>query len=474
MNGNFLLSARELLGKYRASLAVAWAQRYEHSSPELRPHEAAFLPAHLELMETPPHPMPRWTMRALALLIVFAMTIAVAGKLDIVVTASGEVIPNGNIKLIQPAVTGVVRTIEVRDGQHVALGQSLITLDTRQSNADSESARASRVHAALAIARSQALLQATEREDAPKVKIIPDASTADQQQSEALVQQVWNVYVAKKLDATNALHAKEADFEAAQAEVAKLRTTAPLARAQADAYRSLVAQRDVTQIEALDREKVAQEQAHDLRIQQSRAAQLKAEVRQQQADLAHVAATFLSDQQQDLVKSSQDYATSRALETKAVARQSLMALTAPVDGTVQQLGVHTIGGVVTTGQSLMEIVPKGETLQVKAAINNRDIGFVETGQAVVLKIAAFPYTRYGYLTGTVVELSNDASQDRKRGSFFVAYIRLDRDYIQVGGRQIRLTPGMAVNAEITTGRRRVASYFLDPLIRHAQEALHER
>jgi hemolysin D len=174
-----------------------------------------------------------------------------------------------------------------------------------------------------------------------------------------------------------------------------------------------------------------------------------------------------------LDKATQDFNASRNEESKATSRQALLTLRAPVEGTVQQLAIHTLGGVVTSAQELMEIVPR-DTLRVKAIIENRDVGFVQRGQSVVVKIAAFPYTHYGYLTGTVVELANDAAKDKKRGSVFVAYVSLSSNRMRIDQQWITLTPGMAVNAEITTGRRRVISYFLGPLLQNAQESLHER
>jgi len=137
------------------------------------------------------------------------------------------------------------------------------------------------------------------------------------------------------------------------------------------------------------------------------------------------------------------------------------------------LAVHTLGSVATAAQPLLEIVP-GDTLQVKATIDNRDVGFIREGQPAVIKVAAFPHTHYGYLKGNVVELSNDAAQDKRRGSVFVAYVRLTSNKMWIDGRWVTLMPGEAVSIEITTGKRRVISYFLGPLIKSTSESLHER
>lgn len=463
----------DLLRRYRDVFQAAWAERDAHTPPSRLVHEAAFLPAHLELMETPVHPASHWTMRVITLLVLSILLVATLGKLNIVVVAQGQLIPDSNVKIVQPAITGVVRDILVRDGQHVAAGQPLLALDARQATADVVTAHADHLQAALAMARARALLQSEATNQFVAPTPVPEASALDLQQTVDLAQQTWDAYKAKIQGAKDELRARQADLSSTQQEIAKLQATAPLARQQADIYRKLAASKDVAQIDYLDRERTAEEQAHELEAQRSHALQLEATIHQQQADLSGIASEFLRDQRLELEKDAKDFVTYKDEETKATTRQALMTLTAPVAGTVQQLAVHTVGGVVTTAQALLEIVPS-DTLRVKATIENRDVGFVHVGQPVVVKVAAFPYTHYGYLTGTVTELANDAAQDKKRGSVFVVYARLSSNKMQIDQQWVTLTPGMAVSAEITTGRRRVISYFLGPLIQHAQESLHER
>ena len=159
---------------------------------------------------------------------------------------------------------------------------------------------------------------------------------------------------------------------------------------------------------------------------------------------------------------------------KTQQRERLMQLRAPVAGTVQQLAIHTEGGVVTPAQVLMAVVPSGDTLEVEATVLNKDIGFVRPGQKVTIKIESFPYTRYGYLTGSVHSVSHDAAQDEKLGLVFPARVRLDKATLLIDGVQVKLTPGMALSVEIKTGKWRVIDYLLSPLQQHTTEALRER
>jgi hemolysin D len=175
---------------------------------------------------------------------------------------------------------------------------------------------------------------------------------------------------------------------------------------------------------------------------------------------------------------------------KAEHKTDQTELRSPIDGTVQQLAVHTIGGVVTPAQSLMVIVPRDQNLVVEALVSNSDVGFVHAGQDVELKVETFTFTRYGLLHGHVINISPDTvSPDDARNTdaaggrgepkassspAYLARIQLDDKSIMVDGKAQTLAPGMVVTAEIKTGRRTIMDYLLSPLLRHTSESLRER
>ena len=152
----------------------------------------------------------------------------------------------------------------------------------------------------------------------------------------------------------------------------------------------------------------------------------------------------------------------------------LLKLVAPVDGVVQQLTVHTVGGVVAAAQPLMQIVPIEKAVEVEATLDNKDIGFVREGQTAQVKVDAFEYTKYGTVQATVAHVSRDAVPDDKKGLQYTSRIVLERGMMDIDGRNVALTPGMAVNVDIKTGDRRILEYFLSPLLQHEHESLHER
>ncbi|MGH8219010.1 MAG: HlyD family type I secretion periplasmic adaptor subunit [Steroidobacteraceae bacterium] len=462
-----------LVGRYSAVLRQSWRVRHELDSDRRLPEEVAFLPAHLEIVETPVHPAPRWTARICSILTLCAVAVAVFGRLDIVAVAPGKLVPNARVKVIQPAITGVVRKILVRDGMRVQAGQLLMELDPRQAAADTDRATGERLDAQLTMARSQALLRAAREDRRPAVARVPNAPAARQSQVQALADGIFSEYRAKIASLRAELSEREADLATTNAEIGKLRSTAPLVRQEADDYRALATGNFVARHDYLEKQENALAQEGDLAARISHSHELEAAIAQQKSDIDTTMAAFRRAALDDLVKAQQVLSQARDAQTKAEVRQALMQLAAPVSGTVQQLSVHTLGGVVTTAQRLLEIVPD-DALEVEARLQNKDIGFVQVGQPAVVKITAFPYTRFGYLHGTVEEVSNDAVSDRRGGLYFVVRVKIPSRQFRVDRRFVNLTPGMEVEADIHTGSRSVAEYFLSPLIMTANDALRER
>jgi hemolysin D len=462
-----------VLRRYGAVWRQSWRVRHELDAKTKLPVEVAFLPAHLEIVETPVHPAPQWAARICALLALLALLLAIVGRLDIVAVAPGKLVPNARVKVVQPAVTGVVRSILVHDGVRVQAGQLLMELDPTQAAADTDKATATRLDAQLTMARSQALLQAQSANSRPRVLTVTDAPEARQNQTQAFADGIYSEY-RSKIDSLQAELAKrEAELATTNADIARLTATAPLAQQQADDYRALSTDNYVARHDYLDKQESALAQKGELAARISHSHELQAGLAEQRSDIRTTMAAFRRAALDDLGKAEEVLSQASNDQTKAEVRQGFMRLLAPVSGTVQQLAVHTVGGVVTTAQPLLEIVPD-DALEVEARLENKDIGFVEVGQAAIVKIDAFPYTRFGYLNGTVVDISNDAVSDKRNGLYFVVRVKIPGKQFRVERKWVNMTPGMEVQAEIRTGTRSVAEYFLSPLIATANQALRER
>lgn len=460
--------------RYLAVFRSAWQARHEMDPPAREADERAFLPAHLELIETPASPTARWTLRIIIALFCVAVLWASLGKLDIVAVAPGKTVVDSRTKVVQPAETSVVRRILVRDGQTVKAGQVLIELDATATSADVAKAGDALLNARMSALRLRALAEAQENGAAPVFHVDPDLP-ADRVQAElALARSQYEALQAKRHNLQALIAQRRAELETTEAAVKPLEESARISRLRADDYRSLLEGNYVGRHDYLLREQERIAGERDLAAQRNRAQEIRSAQRAAEEELRVLVADF-RQQTLDGLRDAQEQIGQMTPEVSRTGqRDHQMTLRAPVDGTVQQLVVHTVGGVVTPAQPLLAVVPSEDALEVEAAILNKDIGFVRTGQAVTVKVESFPYTRYGYLTGKVVSVSHDAMQDENLGLVFPVRVKLDKATLQIDGVRVRLTAGMSLSAEIKTGKRRVIDYLLSPLRQHAGEALRER
>jgi hemolysin D len=464
----------DLFKRYAKIIRHAWSQRKETDAPALHPHESQFLPAALSLRDTPVHPAPRialWLIMAFALI---ALLWTIFGRIDVVATAVGKIIPDDRTKVIQPMETAVVKAIHVRDGQEVKQGQLLIELDATTATADSDRLRNEALAARLEALRAQALLTALANGAPPRLQALVGTDTARllAEQSQATGQ--YQEYQARQLQLRDEIIRRRAELQTTQEQVTKLEQTAPIARQRAQDYQKLLKENFISQHGYLEREQARIEQEQDLASSRSKIMEIRAtltEVQQQQATLVAEMRRQLLDQHS---QAEQKAASLEQELVKADQRGRLMRMTAPVAGAVQQLAVNTVGGVVTPAQPLMVIVPKENVLEVEAMLPNKDIGFVNPGQDAEVKVETFPFTKYGTIHGKITQVSSDAIQDEKLGLIYSTRVKLANDTLRVENKTVRLAPGMAVTVEVKTGTRRVIEYFLSPLMQVTSESLRER
>ena len=452
--------ALELLSRYKAILAAAWQARRELAGPQRLGDEAAFLPAALSMQATPVHPAPRRTAIVICGLFSFALLWAWFGQVDIVAVAQGRIVVSERTKTIQPLDASVVKRVLVRDGDSVLAGQVLVELDATNASADRSSVQEQLKAADADLRRAKALLGAI---DARRI-----AGSDPHLQSE------WQDIQARlaKLDAEHAR--RQAEAATVREAIAKLEATLPLARQREADVKGLAEQGFMNQHAGQDRARERIEMERDLATQRARLNEAAAATREtEQNKAAYVAETRrnLRERQTQAALKREQLGQER---NKTEQRQRLTQLTAPVAGTVQQVAVHTDGGVVTPAQVLMVVVPKDAEVTAEVVIDNKDIGFIRAGQAVEVKFETFPFTRYGTVSAQVKRMAADAVADEKRGAIFPATLTLARGAIEINGQRVALTPGMNLSAEIKTGRRRVADFLLSPIQQAANESLRER
>jgi hemolysin D len=476
MSVSALQALPELFMRYARVFKAAWQARRELSAAERTPLERQFLPAALEIMETPAPALARAVLWTIVAAFVAGLAWSIIGRIDLVAVAQGRVIAAGKAKVIQPAETGVVKRILVADGQFVKAGEVLIELDAAAMATGAETARTREAWTAsrLEAARYDALAAVASGAGVPKLQAPAGAPPAlVSSESRAMTSQYQEHRA--RLAAIDAEVAKRAAEGASARElVSKLEQTVPIAQRRAADYKNLVEQNFMSQHGYLEREQARIEQERDLAYQQARSRELAASIDEARKRRASMVAEFERSAINAKVEADKRAALLEQELVKARTREQQQTLVAPVDGTVQQLAVHTIGGVVTPAQALLVIAPSDYQAEVEAILENRDVGFVKVGQRAEIKVETFPFTRYGTLTGSVTFVSNDAVPDEKRGPVFQARVKLDKGTIRVDEREVTLTPGMAVSAEIATGNKRIIEFFLDPIRKTVSEGLRER
>jgi hemolysin D len=388
----------------------------------------------------------------------------------------------------------VVRFIRVEDGQAVKAGDVLIELDPTVNAAERDHLHNDLLAEQLNIARLRAVLASG---DDPAAEFTPPAG-ADPALVRTQRQLLLN-QVAEHRAKIAALASQQAQKEAEQATTAatihKLETLIPVIQPRVDIRKTLMDKQLGSTLTYFETLQLLVEQQQELSVQKSHlheaeaaAAAIRETSRQAGAEYRHALSDELAKAEQKANGLAQDL-------IKAEQKTRLQVLTAPVDGVVQQLAVHTVGGVVTPAQALLVVVPSDSRLEIEAMVSNRDIGFVQPGQQAEIKIDTFNFTRYGLLHGEVLSVSQDAivrdqpqdrSNDRGSGTQndssepkgqelnYSARISLGRTQMQIDDRKVNLSPGMAVTVEIKTGSRTILSYLSSPLLRYRQETLRER
>lgn len=440
--------------------------------------ELEFLPAALEIGETPPLPAARWLLWGIVLCAVAAAAWSVVGRVDIVGVAPGRVVTAGRTKAVQAHATAVITRLHVREGQRVTTGEVLVELDATAARA--EAARLADECASLALdAARLARLVAATAGAAPAAEssfLTVTSAPTPGAQARAAEQFAFQLaeYRASLASLDDERREKLAARAALAARVAELARVLPLVSEAAEAHRMLTTKGVVARIEWLDveRERIRTEQELAARHDEARAleAALDALGERRTAVSAQFRARWAGERE-DVVRR---LAGCREARTNNARMLALTRLTAPLAGTVQQLAVHTEGGVVTPAEPLMLIAPAAAPLEVEARVAQRDIGFVRIGQRAVVKFDAFDYTRYGHVTGRVARLADDAVQEAEGEPYFLAQITLDTTQLRRAGPRLTVEPGMRATVELAMGRRRVVQFLLSPLLRYADEAARER
>jgi hemolysin D len=456
----------------------------------VRRAEREFLPAALEIVETPPSPIGRLGAYCLVAVFTLAFVWSWIGRVDIVAVSKGKIIPTGHTKIVQPFEIGVVRAILVHDGQKVKVGDILIELDPTMNQADLDHQRNDLMAAKLDIARLTAALESETNPDA-RFEPPPGATPEQARMGEQFLAGQVSQFRSKLASLAGDEAQKRAELESQKVSIGKIQTLLPLMEERTQMRKTLFDHQTGSKLAYLENLQELLSSQQDLEVQTSRLKEAEAAVTASKAKLEETRTEFHRQNLNDLTEATRKANGLAQDVAKSEQRTRFQGLTAPIDGTVQQLAVHSVGGVVTPAQTLLSIVPADSKLEIEAMVDNQDIGFVHAGQDAEIKVDTFNFTRYGLLHGKVVTLSQDAIPREGAGKSdpakqpgasdgatsepaYAARVSLDQTQMQVDDKLVNLSPGMAVTVEIRTGTRRIIDYLLSPILRHSQESLRER
>ena len=441
------------------------------------------------IQDEAPSQVGRIVLCSVCALVVVMLLWSALGQLDIVASAEGKLVPQTLVKVVQPAEAGIVKQLMVAEGDQVVAGQLLARLDTTLAAADR-----SGIASDLALQRLQERRIEAELSDVPMTR-----QTADDPQLYAIVQAQYLAHTKSHLDHVaqeQSLLAKQMhERVAAEVVLRKLEQTLPVYNRVAGAYAKLEKEGFMGSLIATDKEREALEKARDLDAQRASVAALAASIAAQEKRITQLRSNYRSDLQRERTELQARIAQLQPTLAKTDYRAGLMELRAPQAGVIKDLATTTVGAVVQPGAVVMTLVPKDEALYADVSVRNEDVGFTYVGQRAQIKLASYPFQRYGMLTGEVVRLSMDASDNGSNirssvqpgvavqagetnpnaAMMYRARIRLDRQQLRgPDGAVHALAAGMQVAAEIHQGRRTVLEYLLSPVQKALSEAGRER
>ena len=444
-----------------------------------------FAPSLLRVQNQPPTPFASAMLRLLLILLFALILWAAFGKLDIVATAQGKLIPKTYLKIVQPFEQGLISEILVGEGQHVQAGQVLMRLDTTLSDADGQAINADYQGKQIALRRIDAELT--------------DSSEFNREPNdpEALYGEASAQFKANRLAYQTALseerstHDKaRSDLAAAQQSRTKLVEVLPHYREQAQAYADMAKDGYVSKLQATDKNREFIEKEQDLKTQEHIIASAKATLSASARKLEQISADYRQRLQAERADISDRLDKTTAEYAKQQYRHDLLELKAPQDGIVKDIATHTIGTVISPGTILMTLVPKDEILRAEVWVSNEDVGFIHQGQPTKVKLASYQFQKYGMVDGEVAHLSADATDNTQQGAggsappnakspngqpySYRALVDLKAQELIVDGIRHAISPGMQVTAEIHLGTRTILEYLLSPVMGAFQEAGRER
>lgn len=412
--------------------------------------------------------------RRIALVVMALVAAAIAwtflATFEEVAIANGEVVPQGQVKVIQHLEGGIVKDIHVREGEKVVAGQPLVQLDLASGGLNRKELEARIDGLVLKRARLAALIDGGE----------PDYESGAARRQPLLVA-AENEALATRRDQLDSrvagararLDQRRQEVAELEARIASLGRSLPLAEERHAMALSLAEEKLIPRMELLEISRNLEELRGEVASVRAALPRARSAAVEAEEGIREVELDFRREVAEQMALVELEIAGERERMVRATDQQSRTVIASPIDGTVKNLAYHTIGGVVRPGNAIMEIVPARERLLIEARLDPRDIGHVRVGQPAVAKFTTYDFVRYGGLDGRVVNIAADADRDDAGRHYFRVVVETENAALGQDG-ELPIIPGMEATVDIHTGEKRVVDYLIQPVLKTRAEAFRER
>ena len=469
--------------------------------PQRSREDREFLPAALEILESPPSPARIYLLLLICAFVVVAIAWSFFGRIDIIAIAQGKIQPTGRVKIVQNAEVGKVRNVLISNGARVEAGDPLVQLDDAELSAEEKTlatglsalqAEITRRTASLNIVRSRKF----ENPTAVWPVDIPKAVRAREER--VLVSDVGQLSASYESLAAQRRQ-KEAEGERLSDTIKQQKELIAIEQQRVDMRAILEKSKTGSKASLIDAMETLQTQRTQLSQQTGQLSESRAAIDTIDRDITKLVETFIGEHTQKLADAERQADEFEQRLIKARVHLANMTLRSPSAGTVQSLSITTTGQVLAAGDEVMRIVPADMGLEIECYIQNKDIAFVSVGQEAVVKIESFPFTQYGSLPATVTRVGREAIPEpdvqqleagagkatNRNNSFlgggqrvqnlvFPITLKPERLVLKANASDLPISNGMTVSVEIRTGSRRIIDYIFSPLVEIGSRAMRER
>jgi hemolysin D len=440
--------------------------------------EYEFLPAALEIEETPPSPGGKFIVRTIFIIIIVAAAWSIIAKTDKVAVARGKIIPLGKAKVIEPFEEGVVKIIAVKEGDKVKKGELLVSLDTTINSANTEELREYLSALYLEDYLLKEILKGNGLDSIKKLhsnKMFSELSRTEIDYHQELQNTRHKGHREKVMIQKHILTQRKSELEIAETILKKLSKRYKVLKSQEKMYEKLHKKGSVSEQTWIEKKSETESLEHEIIAQKVEVQRCKYKIDEGGETLSLIKKQWRTENLQELVETEKKIRSTASQLKKAERKLHLRNLYSPVDGIINQIEVTTVGEMVSPAQAIMTIVPDNLNRIAEVSVLNHDIGFIHKGQKAEIKLDTFPFHKYGIIEGEVINVSPDAVVDQKTGMLtYEVFVKPDKNSIKIGDRIVKLTPGMTLTVEIKTGTRRIIEYFLDPVMKFKNEAFRQR